>query len=68
MVEQFRRGLVFKAHRLLYRSTLGSRVTKKKKNYHGGHDDDAEEARGVPEEDHTHQDQVDDRRPCPHSR
>jgi len=30
-VERFRGRLVFKAHRLLYRSTLGSRVIKKKK-------------------------------------
>ena len=30
---RFRRGLVFKAHRLLYHSTLGSRVIKKKKKY-----------------------------------
>ena len=30
-VERFRTGLVFKAHRLVYRSTLGSRVIKKKK-------------------------------------
>ena len=30
-VKRFRGGLVFKAHRLLYHSTLGSRVTKKKK-------------------------------------
>ena len=30
-VEQFRKGLVFKAHRLLHHSTLGSRVVKKKK-------------------------------------
>jgi len=29
-VQWFRGGLVFKAHRLLYRSTLGLRVTKKK--------------------------------------
>ena len=29
-VERFRGGLVFKAHRLLYNSTLGSRVMKKK--------------------------------------
>jgi len=29
-VERFRGGLVFEAHRLLYKSTLGSRVTKKK--------------------------------------
>jgi len=31
-VERFRGGLVFKAHRLLYYSTLGTRVIKKKKN------------------------------------
>jgi len=30
-VKRFRGGLVFKAHRLLYHSTLGSRVIKKKK-------------------------------------
>ena len=30
-VERFRGGLVVKAHRLLHHSTLGSRVTKKKK-------------------------------------
>ena len=30
-VQQFRDGLVFKAHRLLYHSTLGLRVIKKKK-------------------------------------
>jgi len=30
-VTRFRGGLVFKAHRLLYHSTLGSRVIKKKK-------------------------------------
>ena len=30
-VRRFRGGLVFKAHRLLYHSTLGSRVIKKKK-------------------------------------
>jgi len=30
-VKRFRGGLVFKAHRLLYRSTLGLRVIKKKK-------------------------------------
>jgi len=29
-VQRFRGGLVFKAHRLLYHSTLGSRVIKKK--------------------------------------
>ena len=33
-VERFRGGLVFKAHRLLYHSTLGSRVIKKKKKIH----------------------------------
>ena len=31
-VERFREVLVFKAHRLLYHSTLGLRVIKKKKN------------------------------------
>ena len=30
-VKRFRGGLVFKAHRWLYHSTLGSRVKKKKK-------------------------------------
>ena len=30
-VKRFRGGLVFKAHRLVYHSTLGLRVTKKKK-------------------------------------
>ena len=30
-VQRFRGGLVFKAHRLLYHSTLGLRVVKKKK-------------------------------------
>ena len=30
-MKRFRGGLVFKAHRLLYHSTLGSRVIKKKK-------------------------------------
>ena len=29
-VERFRGGLVFKAHRLVYQSTLGSRVINKK--------------------------------------
>jgi len=29
-LQWFRGGLVFKAHRILYRSTLGSRVIKKK--------------------------------------
>ena len=31
VVKRFRGGLVFKAHRLVYDSTLGSRVRKKKK-------------------------------------
>ena len=31
VVNQFRGGLVFKAHRRVYHSTLGLRVTKKKK-------------------------------------
>jgi len=31
-VKRFRGGLVFKAHRLVYHSTLGWRVIKKKKN------------------------------------
>ena len=30
---RFRGGLAFKAHRLLYHSTLGLRVIKKKKKY-----------------------------------
>jgi len=30
-VQRFRGGLAFKAHILVYRSTLGVRVTKKKK-------------------------------------
>ena len=30
-MQRFRGGLVFKAHRLVYHSTLGSRVTKKKR-------------------------------------
>jgi len=34
-VKRFRGGLVFKAHRLVYRSTLGLRVIKKKKNHQG---------------------------------
>jgi len=33
---RFRDGLVFKAHRLLYHSTLGLRVIKKKKKKDGG--------------------------------
>jgi len=32
-VKRFRGGLVFKAHRLLYHSTIGVRVTKKKKKF-----------------------------------
>jgi len=31
-VQRFRGGLVFKAHRLVYHSTLGLRVIKKKKH------------------------------------
>ena len=31
-VQRFREGLVFKAHRLLHHSALGSRVIKKKKS------------------------------------
>ena len=31
-MKRFRGGLVFKAHRLLYQSTLGLRVITKKKN------------------------------------
>ena len=34
MVQQFRGGLVFKAHRLLYHSTLGLRVLTKKRRPH----------------------------------
>ena len=32
-MKRFRGGLVFKAHRLLYYSTLGSRVITKKKRF-----------------------------------
>jgi len=32
LVQWFRGGLVFKAHKLLYHSTLGLRVVKKKKH------------------------------------
>ena len=35
-MEQFRGGLVFKVHSLLYHSTLGSRVTQKKKSSPAG--------------------------------
>ena len=38
-MERFRGGLAFKAHRLLYHSSLGSRVIQKKKKIGG---------RGVP--------------------
>jgi len=31
-VQQFRGGLVFRAHRLVYQSTLGLRVIKKKRS------------------------------------
>ena len=34
-MEQFQRELVFKAHRLLYRSALGSRVIKKRRDLGG---------------------------------
>jgi len=34
-VQWFRGGLAFKAHRLLYRSTLDLRVIKRKKKYKG---------------------------------
>ena len=36
-VKRFRGGLVFKAHRLLYHSTLGLRVIKKKKKVDPNH-------------------------------
>ena len=36
IVRRFRGGLVFKTHRLLYHSTLGSRAIKKKKKREGG--------------------------------
>jgi hypothetical protein len=32
-VKRFRRGLVLKAHRLVYHPTLGSRVMKKRKRH-----------------------------------
>ena len=35
-VKRFRGGLLFKAHRLLYHSTLGLRVIKKKKKKYAG--------------------------------
>ena len=42
-VQRFRGGLVFKAHRLLYHSTLGLRVIKKKRRHllarRGGRED-----------------------------
>jgi hypothetical protein len=38
IVKRFRGGLVFKAHRLLFHSTLGPRVIKKKKTYGAVHD------------------------------
>ena len=40
-VERFRGGLVCKAHRLVYRSTLGSRVIKKKKQKEVDLEDDS---------------------------
>jgi len=36
LVQRFQGGLVFKAHRLLYHSTLGARVIKKKKKRRWG--------------------------------
>ena len=36
-VERFRGGIVWKAHRLLYHSTLGTRVIKKNKKTEHGH-------------------------------
>ena len=36
-MQQFRGGLVFKAHRLLHHSTLGVGVINKKKKGEGGH-------------------------------
>ena len=39
-MKRFRGGLVFKAHRLLYRSTLGLSVIKKKKKEEAHHDVD----------------------------
>ena len=42
-----RGGLVFKAHRLLYHSTLGSRVTKTKKTLREG-GEGGQELTGVP--------------------
>ena len=36
ILKRFRGGLVSKAHRLLYRSTLGSRVIKKKRKHLSG--------------------------------
>ena len=35
LAERFRGGLVFKAHRVLYHATLGSRVLKKKEKVRG---------------------------------
>ena len=49
-VKRFRGGLVCKAHRLVYPSTLGWRVIKKKKEgvEEGQRDHDEHEALGVP--------------------
>jgi hypothetical protein len=50
-VKRFRGGLVFKAHRLVYHSTLGLRVIKKEKvggAGPGGVERGAERARGTP--------------------
>jgi len=52
-VKRFRGGLIFKAHRLVYHSTLGWRVIKKKKEYTGregsdlGFDADAADLRAL---------------------
>ena len=47
-MKRFRGGLVFKAHRWLYHSTLGSRVIKKKrKNKDPAPDDETVGGRGA---------------------
>ena len=40
-VQRFRGGLVFKAHKMLYHSTLGLRVMTKKKKDPGGEEEEA---------------------------
>ena len=47
-----RGGLVFKAHRWLYHSTLGSRVIKKKKKKGGGHACEAQAGERHPAVEH----------------